>query len=165
MDSPIWHIDLVKTQVNSSPDCKNSSTSSTRIMHLTLLNQNDQHSFRLVITLKMLLPNIPMTTSRPTINFYWLKSPRLLLQRTCESFYPTSTKPGANNHGNWPRGPGSYRGNSNSWPMQTQESNASRNGKFCFYCKILNHTQEECQKRMKENKACINTKGQQHQNK
>jgi len=26
------------------------------------------------------------------------------------------------------------------------KSNASRNGKFCIYCKIMNHTQEECRK-------------------
>jgi hypothetical protein len=64
------------------------------------------------------------------------------------------------NHGNGPRGQGSYRGNSNSRPMQTQGSKASRNGKFCVYCKILNHTQEECCKRMKDNKSCVNRKGQ-----
>ncbi len=31
-------------------------------------------------------------------------------------------------------------------------NNWNRNGKYCFYCKIQNHTQEECRKRIKENK-------------
>ncbi len=30
-------------------------------------------------------------------------------------------------------------------------NNRNRNGKYCFYCKIQNHTQEECRKRMKDN--------------
>jgi hypothetical protein len=70
-----------------------------------------------------------------------------------------------NNRG---RGQNSYRGNSNNRPSQNQNqnqnaykgSNASTNGKFCVYCKILNHTQEECQKRKKDNKPCVNNKGQ-----
>ncbi len=67
-----------------------------------------------------------------------------------------------NNHGNCSRVQGSYRGNSNNRPTQNQNqgSNATRNGKFCIYCKILNHTQEECRKRMKVNKPCVNGKGQ-----
>ncbi len=31
-------------------------------------------------------------------------------------------------------------------------NNLNRNGKYCFYCKIQNHTQEEYRKRMKDNK-------------
>jgi hypothetical protein len=67
-----------------------------------------------------------------------------------------------NNRGNHSRGQNSYRGNSGSGNRQTQNkgSNASRNGKFCVYCKILNHTQEECRKRMNDNKPCVNGKGQ-----
>jgi hypothetical protein len=38
--------------------------------------------------------------------------------------------------------------------------NASRNGKFCVYCKIMNHSQEECRKRMRDNKPCVNNIGQ-----
>jgi hypothetical protein len=29
-------------------------------------------------------------------------------------------------------------------------NNRNKNGKYCFYCKIQNHTQEECRKRMKD---------------
>ena len=60
----------------------------------------------------------------------------------------------------------SYRGNFSNRPQQIQNqntykgSNASTNGKFCVYCKILNHTQEECRKRKKDNKPCVNNKGQ-----
>jgi len=40
------------------------------------------------------------------------------------------------------------------------KSNASRNGKFCVYGKIMNHTQEECRKRINDNKPCVTSKGQ-----
>jgi hypothetical protein len=33
-------------------------------------------------------------------------------------------------------------------------NNSNRNGKYCFYCKIQNHTQDECRKRIHENKPC-----------
>jgi hypothetical protein len=62
-----------------------------------------------------------------------------------------------NNQGNGSRGQFSYRGNNN---RSNQGSNASRNGKFCIYCKILNHTQEECRKRINDKKPCVNGKGQ-----
>jgi hypothetical protein len=71
-----------------------------------------------------------------------------------------SQQSGYNNCGNHSRGQGSYKGNSNNRPAQNQGSNATRNGKFCVYCKILNHTQEECRKQMKDNKPCVNGKGQ-----
>ncbi len=64
-----------------------------------------------------------------------------------------------NNLGNRSRGQASYRGNNNR-SSQNQGSNASRNGKFCIYCKILNHTQEECRKRINDKKPCVNGKGQ-----
>ena len=38
-------------------------------------------------------------------------------------------------------------------------NNRNRNGKYCFYCKIQNHTQEECRKRMKDNKPCKDKQG------
>jgi hypothetical protein len=38
-------------------------------------------------------------------------------------------------------------------------NNRNRNGKHCFYCKIQNHTQEECQKRIKDNKPCKDKQG------
>jgi len=53
------------------------------------------------------------------------------------------------------------RGNFNNRPaIQNRGSNTSRNGKFCAYCKILNHTQQECRKRIRDNKPCVNNKGQ-----
>ncbi len=67
-----------------------------------------------------------------------------------------------NNCGNQSRGQGSYRrnNNNNNRSSQNQGSNTSRNGKFCDYCKILNHTQEECRKRINDKKPCVNGKGQ-----
>jgi hypothetical protein len=38
-------------------------------------------------------------------------------------------------------------------------NNTNRNGKYCFYCKIQNHTQEECQKIIRENKPCKDKQG------
>jgi hypothetical protein len=38
-------------------------------------------------------------------------------------------------------------------------NNRNRNRKYCFYCKIQNHTQEECRKRIKENKPCKDKQG------
>jgi hypothetical protein len=34
-----------------------------------------------------------------------------------------------------------------------------RNGKYCYFCKIQGHRQEECRKRIKENKPCRNAQG------
>jgi hypothetical protein len=33
-------------------------------------------------------------------------------------------------------------------------SNANRNGKYCFYCKLQNHTQEDCFKSIRDKKPC-----------
>jgi hypothetical protein len=67
----------------------------------------------------------------------------------------------SNNRGNRSRGQNSYRGNNNgNRSSQNQGNNASRNGKFFIYCKILNHTQEECCKRINDKKPCVNGKGQ-----
>ncbi len=52
--------------------------------------------------------------------------------------------------------------NKNSYPKKQNNSNPqsnSGNGKFCAYCKILNHSQEECRKRMRDNKPCVNNQG------
>jgi len=38
-------------------------------------------------------------------------------------------------------------------------SNTNRNGKYCFYYKIQNHTLEECRKRIWENKLCKDKQG------
>jgi hypothetical protein len=66
-----------------------------------------------------------------------------------------------NNRGNCSRGQNAYKGNNNkNRSSQNQGNNASRNGKFCIYCKILNHTQEECHKIINDKKPCVNGKGQ-----
>jgi hypothetical protein len=39
------------------------------------------------------------------------------------------------------------------------EITRNRNRKYCFNCKIQNHTQEECQKRIKDNKPCKDKQG------
>jgi hypothetical protein len=38
-------------------------------------------------------------------------------------------------------------------------NNTNWNGKYCFYCKIQNHMQEECWKRIRENKPCKDRQG------
>jgi hypothetical protein len=64
------------------------------------------------------------------------------------------------NRGNNPsRGQG-YGSNFNNHQNSNQpKSNASSNGKFCVYCKILNHT-KECHKHIQDNKPCVTNKGQ-----
>jgi hypothetical protein len=45
-------------------------------------------------------------------------------------------------------------------PSTTQgNSGNSGNGKFCSYCKKLNHSEEECRKRMRDNKPCVTNEG------
>ena len=54
------------------------------------------------------------------------------------------------------------KSNKNSYPKKPTNNNSqgnSGNGKFCAYCKILNHSQEECRKRMRDNKPCVNNQG------
>ena len=58
-----------------------------------------------------------------------------------------------------------YRGNSNNRQNFNQNSsqprnNFSRNGKYCVYCKMMNHAQEECRKRINDKQPCVNNKGQ-----
>ncbi len=68
------------------------------------------------------------------------------------------------NRGNRSRGQG-YRSNFNNRQNLNQQNsnqpkfNAARNGKFCVYCKILNHTQQECRKCIQDNKPCVTNKG------
>jgi hypothetical protein len=54
------------------------------------------------------------------------------------------------------------RGNPYSWrnPNQKQPgSNSTRNKQICVFCKIPNHRQEECRKRINANKPCLDTNG------
>jgi len=51
------------------------------------------------------------------------------------------------------------RQNCNSINQARSGNNANRNGKYCYYCKIQNHRQEECQKRIHENEPCKDRHG------
>jgi hypothetical protein len=54
-----------------------------------------------------------------------------------------------------------YNSNRQNYSQNNQpKSNASRNGKFRVYCKIINQTQEECRKPINDNKPCFTSKGQ-----
>jgi hypothetical protein len=60
------------------------------------------------------------------------------------------------------RGATSNRGNPYSWrnPNQQQPgNNSTRNKQVCVFCKIPNHRQEECCKRINANKPCLDTNG------
>jgi hypothetical protein len=46
---------------------------------------------------------------------------------------------------------GSYKGPSSS-SSSGPGNNSNQNGKYCFYCKLQNHTQEDCFKRNKRDK-------------
>jgi wobble nucleotide-excising tRNase len=45
------------------------------------------------------------------------------------------------------------------WRQNNQGNNSNRNGQTCIFCKMQNHRQEECQKRIKANKPCLDSKG------
>ncbi len=73
---------------------------------------------------------------------------------------PRTNQTGGQSRGNYNSGRGGYqsgsgRGESNSG----SGSNNNRNGKYCYFCKIQGHRQEECRKRMKENKPCRDAQG------
>jgi hypothetical protein len=55
-----------------------------------------------------------------------------------------------NRNPNQPQGSGQRSNRYNSG----NGNNRNQNGKYCFYCKIQNHTQEECRKCIKDNKPC-----------
>jgi hypothetical protein len=62
---------------------------------------------------------------------------------------------GQNNRSNY------NNGNRQNYNQSNQpKCNTSRNGKFCVYSKIMNHTQEECRKRINDNKLCVTSNGQ-----
>jgi hypothetical protein len=95
-------------------------------------------------------PDPDVTTSDPNVAAFRPQQPQQF--RMQQSRY--------NNRGNHSRGQNSYKGNSDNRSTQNKGYNSTRNGKFCIYCKILNHTQEECRKRINDNKTSVNGKGQ-----
>ncbi len=73
---------------------------------------------------------------------------------------PRNNQAGGQGRGTYNSGRGGYqagsgRGASNSGGG----NNNNRNGKYCYFCKIQGHQQEECRKRMKENKPCRDAQG------
>jgi hypothetical protein len=54
----------------------------------------------------------------------------------------------------------SYKGYSSNYKSATGPgSKTNRNGKYCFYCKLQNHTQEDCFKRIRDKKPCKDRQG------
>ncbi len=78
-------------------------------------------------------------------------------QKKTRAFQPNSNRGnnrsrGQNNRSNYNNG---NRQNYQNYNQSNQpKSNNSGNGKFCAYCQILNHSQEDCRKRIKDNKPC-----------
>ena len=73
---------------------------------------------------------------------------------------PRSNQAGGSSRGTYNSGRGGYqtsygRGSGNSG----SGNNSNRNGKYCYFCKLQGHRQEECRKRMKENKPCRDAQG------
>jgi hypothetical protein len=73
---------------------------------------------------------------------------------------PRSNQAGGSSRGTYNSGRGGYqtsygRGSGNSG----SGNNNNRNGKYCYFCKLQGHRQEECRKRMKENKPCRDAQG------
>ncbi len=44
-----------------------------------------------------------------------------------------------------------------SWRQNSQGNNSNRNSQTCIFCKMQNHRQEECRKRIKANKPCLDS--------
>ncbi len=66
---------------------------------------------------------------------------------------PKSNQTGGQNRGNYSSRQGGYQSGSGRGGNSGSGKNGNRNGKYCYFCKIQGHRQEECQKRMKENKS------------
>ncbi len=66
------------------------------------------------------------------------------------------------NRGRYASGRGSYQAGSrfNKQGGSSCRNNAIQNNKYCYFCKQQGHRQEECRKRIKENKPCQNAQGQ-----
>ncbi len=72
---------------------------------------------------------------------------------------PKSNQTGGQNRGNYSSGRGGYQSGSGRGGNSRSGNNGTRNGKFYYFCKIQGHRQEECRKRMKENKPCREAQG------
>ncbi len=73
---------------------------------------------------------------------------------------PRTNQAGRQSRGNYNSGRGGYQAGSGRGASHSGSgNNNNRNGKYCYFCKIQGHRQEECQKRMKENKPCRDSQG------
>jgi len=73
---------------------------------------------------------------------------------------PKSNQSGRQNRGSYNSGRGGYQtGSGGQGGNSGTGSNSNRNGKYCYFCKIQGHRQEECQKQIKENKPCQDAQG------
>jgi hypothetical protein len=73
---------------------------------------------------------------------------------------PRSNQTGGQNRGNYNSGRGGYQAGSGRGASNSGSgNNNNRNGKYCYFCKLQGHRQEECRKRMKENKPCRDAQG------
>ncbi len=68
---------------------------------------------------------------------------------------PRTNQAGGSSRGNYNSGRGGYQAGSDRGSTYSRSgNNNNRNGKYCYFCKLQGHRQEECRKRMKENKPC-----------
>jgi hypothetical protein len=72
---------------------------------------------------------------------------------------PKNNQTGGQNQGNYNSRWGGYQSGSGRGGSSGSGNNSNRNGKYCYFCKIQGHWQEECRKRMKENKPCPDAQG------
>jgi len=72
---------------------------------------------------------------------------------------PKNNQTGGQNRGNFNSGRGGYQSGFNRGSNAGYGNNGNRNGKYCYFCKIQGHRQEECRKRMRENKPCRDAQG------
>ncbi len=73
---------------------------------------------------------------------------------------PKSNQSGRQNRGIYSSGRGGYQtGSGGRGGNSGTGSNNNRNGKYCYFCKIQGHRQEECRKQIKENKPCRDAQG------
>jgi hypothetical protein len=64
---------------------------------------------------------------------------------------PRTNQTGGQSRGNYNSGRGGYQSGSGRGASNSGSgNNNNRNGKYCYFCKIQGHRQEECRKRMKE---------------
>jgi len=73
---------------------------------------------------------------------------------------PKTGQPNSQNNCNYPNNRGSQQSSRfNRRGGANRGNNANQNNKYCCFCKQQGHRQEECRKRIKENKPCRDSQG------